>query len=139
MPNRNDPPVSRTDAVGAIAPATEATVSMLEEASACPICKHPGRVVSSSHKRVPSGKLATIDVYNCENERCRWFGTGWVVQLNDDGSIPKRNPNKKGGDREFDEMSPAFKASAQSQIDEMRYLMNQDLDNVPRGDRKSVV
>lgn len=133
MPNRNDPPISRTDAVGAIVPATNATVSMLEEASACPICKQSGSVVRSDKQRTPSGKMATIDTYNCLNERCRWYGTGWVVQLNDDGSIPTRNPNKKGGDREFDEMPQLWKDRARHDIEEMRHLMSTGLDQAPEG------
>lgn len=132
MAQRNDPPKSRTEAEQLIV-ANDSTVSMLEEASACPICKQPGRVVISIRQRVPSGKMATIDTYNCDNERCRWYGTGWVVQLNDDGSIPVRNPNKRGGDREFEEMSPIFKQAADHDIEEMRYMMEHGMDQAPRG------
>lgn len=127
MPNRHE----REQQI--VVPTNTDTVSMLEEASACPICKQPGKEVRRDRQRTPTGKMATILTINCENERCRWNGTGWVVQLNDDGSIPVRNPNKKGGDREFEEMSPIFKEHAQREIEEMRHLMETGGDQAPRG------
>jgi hypothetical protein len=69
-----------------------------EEAKRCPKCKQPGRLKSVENPIVsPEDRVrfdiqrgAKVETYVCINERCRWFETGWVVQLNPDGSIPDR-------------------------------------------------
>jgi hypothetical protein len=66
------------------------------EASKCPICHEPG--APTGQRPAMDGRVhrGTAFTFNCENERCRWKGTGWVVQVLPDGSIPvdKRGPKK---------------------------------------------
>jgi hypothetical protein len=37
----------------------------------------------------------TAFVFKCLNERCRWFKSGWVVQVLPDGTIPINKPGPK--------------------------------------------
>jgi hypothetical protein len=40
----------------------------------------------------------TVYTFHCDNNRCIWNGTGWIVQVNEDGTIPKR---EAGGAKAF--------------------------------------
>jgi len=65
-----------------------------EDHKRCPRCKEPGEDSGSvAAPNAPKGtKLHTI---YCRNERCKWFNTPWLVQVNPDGSVPKPVDHKK--------------------------------------------
>lgn len=58
-----------------------------EEVRRCPRCAMPG-------KPAPGGQLkggergSTSITFTCENPRCRWCNSGWVVQVRADGTFP---------------------------------------------------
>lgn len=57
-----------------------------EQASRCPKCDQPGedrRVMKS-----PTKRGAQIHYIYCQTKLCRWYNTCWMVQVNEDGSIP---------------------------------------------------
>lgn len=57
-----------------------------EEAKLCPKCGEPGEEIGKSRadKRI---------VYvQCNNERCVWYNTNWLIQKNEDGTVPVREP-----------------------------------------------
>lgn len=61
-----------------------------EEAKRCPICEQPGAIAGA--KPGPHGsQLHTIV---CKNNRCRWYDTAYVVQVNADGTVPPPNTNR---------------------------------------------
>jgi len=55
-----------------------------EHARRCPRCESPG-VEGASR---PGPHRSVMHTFHCHNERCRWYTTSWVVQVNADGSIP---------------------------------------------------
>ena len=61
-----------------------------ETATHCPKCGMPGEVAS----RVPAPNArrrgTQVHYVYCRNEVCSWFNTNWIVQVNEDGSIPLR-------------------------------------------------
>jgi hypothetical protein len=61
-----------------------------EEARHCPKCGEAGEARGGARATAKPGVKAQT-VY-CLNERCSWFSTGWVVQINPDGSIPDAAP-----------------------------------------------
>ncbi len=61
-----------------------------DQAKRCPKCDNPGE--QDVVRNGPDYKLYT---FICRNEACAWFGTGWVVQRMDDGTIPEREPSRE--------------------------------------------
>ena len=78
----------------------------LEEAKRCPKCGMPGEEVSRIPHKDSRNRPCIILNMRCANgnladptvSRCTWFNTNWVIQLNEDGTIPTRLP----GPKEFD-------------------------------------
>lgn len=69
-------------------------MASLDEAKRCPKCDTPG---------MPNGADGRLLKFLCMNERCRWYSTGWVVQVNPDGTVPETaNPAKEFPMSEFD-------------------------------------
>jgi hypothetical protein len=69
-----------------------------EKAKRCYRCEVPGELMSKSRQQRPRRGMCTIEIYKCQNNRCRGFERTWPVQVNDDGSIPvrpKATPNNK--------------------------------------------
>lgn len=62
-----------------------------EDRTMCPKCQLPGEVTLATVHR---DKAKTYSV-TCRNERCRWFGINWLVDVNPDGSVPPVRPHKK--------------------------------------------
>lgn len=63
----------------------------LDEASRCPICKEPAQqTVSRSGSR--GSKLHT---YVCRNQNCRWYDTGFLVQVDSNGDVYERPKGEK--------------------------------------------
>jgi hypothetical protein len=56
-----------------------------EEARKCPKCSNAGKESGTMPTQRRGTKVVKLV---CENPLCRWFETGWVVQINPDGSIP---------------------------------------------------
>src|SRR5436305_15045216 len=81
----------------------------VDEAARCPKCREVGKVVRSG--RGP--QLSTARNYQCENEMCRWFQTGWVVQIKADGTIPERSQ----GDKTFEPLDLAQRQAGQRMIE----------------------
>ena len=66
-----------------------ATVSF-EDAQRCPRCDVPGEIMSTRNARDNKGKPTKIHILRCQNIRCSWFQTDWVVQQLEDGTVPIR-------------------------------------------------
>lgn len=81
----------------------------LEDAKDCPICNIPGKLAGTS----PVAGGSKVLTFLCQNERCRWFDTGWIVQVKPDGTIPER----KSGPKEFASLDVYQKAAAQAEIE----------------------
>lgn len=60
-----------------------------EEAKLCPKCDKPGEDRSTKRVRNSRGKLVEIHSIYCTTVVCPWYNTMWVVQINEDGSIPE--------------------------------------------------
>jgi len=86
-------------------------VASLEEAEHCPKCDQVGEVQMTVQLGRREGKAIT---YHCKNQLCRWFNTGWVVQVLPDGSIP--NPSK--GEKQFPEQ-PFADSIARRELEQM--------------------
>lgn len=61
-----------------------------DEARRCPRCEELGNTESSR----PGPQGSKINVIRCLNNRCRWYDTTYIVQVNADGSIPKPTTNR---------------------------------------------
>lgn len=82
------------------------TETTLEQAKRCPRCEQPGEQVRSTRAPGRIGLLgARVLTIECRNERCKWFDSSWLVQINPDGSIPEPNtsPNR---DKAFPSLPP---------------------------------
>jgi hypothetical protein len=58
-----------------------------EEAKHCPKCGQQGKL-GKTHTKLSGRPGAKLEEWFCQNERCRWYNTPWVIQLNPDGTIP---------------------------------------------------
>ena len=70
-------------------------MTTLEDAKRCPRCGEPGEengMRPAGPGAVPGTKMLTV---LCRVESCRWFGTGWVIQINPDGTIPEANTKQE--------------------------------------------
>lgn len=68
-------------------------MATLEEAKRCPKCNNVGKENGIKPGAKPRTKVL---VMLCENPLCRWHGTGWMIQINPDGSIPDPADNPRG-------------------------------------------
>ncbi len=87
-------------------------MATLEDATRCPKCQTTGREV----KKSSGPKESKIYVFHCPNDKCRWFNTGWTVQVNANGSIPERVK----GEKEFPALSVYDEAAAKKILDELK-------------------
>lgn len=85
----------------------------LESASHCPRCGNAGLEVLVARGNRPGSKVHT---FNCENSLCRWYKTGWVVQVNEDGSVPERGH----GEKDFPTLTRGQEAFAQRALEELK-------------------
>lgn len=91
------------------------TDTKYEEAKRCPKCGVPGNFTKSRRQTRPTRGWCTIEVYKCENDRCKSEYDTWIVQVNEDGSIPERQK----GDKEFPD-SPRMISMGQQYIDYLK-------------------
>jgi hypothetical protein len=104
-----------------------------EEAKRCPKCKQPGRLKSVENPLVsPEDRTrfgiqrgAKVETYVCINERCRWFETGWVVQLNPDGSIPDRT-QALAKDKQYPALPGWAAKPAETVINDLRRMAQEE-------------
>ncbi len=62
-----------------------------EEARRCPKCQEPGNLINKIRQNRPTKRgMCTVETYRCDNKRCKTFFDTWIVQVNDDGTIPTR-------------------------------------------------
>jgi hypothetical protein len=60
------------------------TDTTYEEAKRCPKCEEPGQEVSNK----PGPRGSRMHTFRCPNQRCKWYSTDYIVQVNADGTIP---------------------------------------------------
>jgi hypothetical protein len=83
-----------------------------EEAKRCPKCDKPGEDTGSK----PTTKRGVkVHVIKCQTPLCSWYETTWLVQVNEDGSIPKAY--EQLGDKQFPLASPETETRVQEAID----------------------
>ena len=92
-------------------------MATLEDAIRCPKCQENGKEV----KRTPGPKGSRIYVFHCQKETCKWFGTGWTVQVKADGTVPERQK----GPKQFEQLSVYDEAAAKRILDELKEENNE--------------
>lgn len=90
-----------------------------EEARRCPKCDQPGQVQEKEERTIVAndGKRATVRVVRCMNKRCRWFDTDWIIQVNDDGTVPVREGHQP---KAYPSLPGMTTERAQEQADDRR-------------------
>lgn len=58
-----------------------------QEVSRCPKCDQPGKPTKGGRLAGAPRGSSSIK-FTCENERCRWNTTSWMVQVREDGTFP---------------------------------------------------
>ena len=99
------------------------TQTTWEEASRCPRCGHPGHDIATR----PTQRRGTMaHTLRCESsELCPWYNTTWVVNVNEDGSIPA--PYSQVGPKAY----PRVSQETLTRIDE---AIGRQLEAEKRGD-----
>jgi hypothetical protein len=57
-----------------------------EEAKECPKCHRPGK---EDGVRAGRRRGVLVHTIRCMTQLCPWYNTTWLVQVNEDGSIPE--------------------------------------------------
>lgn len=89
-------------------------MTSFEEAKRCPICGMPGDDRSQSQGKDSHGRPCTVHQVYCVTKLCRWYETAWLVQINEDGSIPEAY--KSAGEQK---LYPKVSPETESKINEM--------------------
>jgi hypothetical protein len=76
-----------------------------EEASKCPKCGEYGEESSKKPTRDGRGRPIEVITLLCRNASCKWFGTGWFIQVNEDGSIPEAYSGVRNSDKHYPKLS----------------------------------
>jgi len=76
-----------------------------EEAKLCPRCGKTGRVVRITKTQNMKGKPVDLHLIACTTELCPWFETTYVIQVNEDGSIPEKGSGLIGSDKAYPKLS----------------------------------
>lgn len=87
----------------------------LDDAKHCPICSHIGK---EHIKRRAANGNGMVHTYICMNELCRWYDTGWTVQVQANGEIPQRDTGDRN--KQFQPLSDGQQSMAQRMIDEAK-------------------
>lgn len=100
-----------------------------EEASRCPRCQMPGLEASKN----PGDKRSTVYVYTCQNERCSWFETQWIVQVQEDGTVPIRPRGPRGAAKDYPIRSESKLAAGRRIMEDIMLQGQQieDKDEIP--------
>lgn len=87
-------------------------MATIDEAKRCPRCSNTGQEVRND----VGPKGSRIYTFNCMNTNCKWYGTGFVVQVLADGSIPDRGRVEK----EFPKLTPGQEAMARRTLEDLQ-------------------
>jgi hypothetical protein len=86
----------------------------LEEAAKCPKCSKPGKLDGA--RALEDG--GHLNVYLCDNNRCVWLNTGWVVQTDKRGMVYERPIGDRGHDKSFPVMSNQVLSAGQRTVED---------------------
>jgi hypothetical protein len=86
----------------------------LEEAARCPKCKKVGKF-DGANALDDGGHL---NVYKCDNSRCVWLNTGWVVQTDKRGAVYERAFGDRGHDKSFPTMNDQILSAGQRTVED---------------------
>jgi hypothetical protein len=89
-------------------------VASIEEASKCPKCGLTGELSGAPQQSAKPG--VRVLTYKCKNDRCKWYDTGWLVQLNPDGSVPEPSEVPRGP-KQFDRPDQLMVAQTMEQVE----------------------
>lgn len=87
-----------------------------EEARRCPRCDQAGEIVSTRPSRDNDGNPCKVHILRCQNPRCSWFETDWVVQQLTDGTVPVREGMER---KTFPAIPGMTQEKAQEQLKEL--------------------
>lgn len=104
-----------------------------EEASKCPRCSQTG---DAGEKMSTAKPGISAVVVTCKNTGCKWYGTGWSVQINGDGSIPDAR-ERKPEDRE-QHMFPRINPLLYNQRTAQAQMLGDEINRRATGDRGEV-
>jgi hypothetical protein len=85
-----------------------------EEAKLCPKCRRPGDDRKTTMERNSRGRLVEVHLIYCTTKLCRWYNTSWVVQVNEDGSIPEAYTQL--GDKKYPKISQEMGSKIEENI-----------------------
>lgn len=85
-----------------------------EEAKRCPKCDMPGDDKSVTTVTKGRRKVKVHTIY-CRNSECKWYNTSWLVQVNEDGSIPQAY--QQIGPKQFPKLSAESETRIQESIE----------------------
>jgi len=94
------------------------TRTTIEEARRCPKCGKTGRLSRTNF----NADRSKIETYTCETEGCRWFNTGWAIQIMSDGTLAHR---QEGRHKEFP-ASPALETLGRNTVKETEFIFGLD-------------
>ncbi|SRR5258706_13166138 len=93
------------------------TDSTFDEARRCPKCETPGVPMGES----PGPHRSKIHTFRCMNPRCKWYDTTYIIQVNQDGTIPDPSLTKI---KNFPKLPPRSDAAMEAYY---QSLLNQTL------------
>ena len=62
-----------------------------EQAQKCPRCSAPGEILRTHLQRDQQGRAGKIHTMRCNNLKCNWYATNWVVQEDSEGYVMVRD------------------------------------------------
>lgn len=97
-----------------------AEATTFEEAKHCPRCKKPGKETKTTRQYSRESRQ-TVEMHyiECVTELCSWFGTCWIVQTNEDGSLP--NPESTSSllrKKQYPALTPGEESEIISRIEQ---------------------
>ena len=92
----------------------------VEQASHCPKCNEIGIIAKKEAKRhYIDHEWWDVYAYQCTNDNCSWFNTGWIVSSNERGVVYQREQGMRGQDKTFLKLSPDQLAAGQRMIEDV--------------------
>lgn len=93
--------------------------SSWEDASRCPADQSPGK--EQGKRPFNGGQLITL---TCQNTRCEYNDTGWVVQIRPDGTIPEPTTER---DKFFPKLAGWQKERARDRIQNLEDQLKHEM------------
>lgn len=119
---------------------SEPTQTTYEEATRCPSCEWPGRLINKRRAKSQDALPGTmVELFECRNDRCGNFvgaellpngetipadRNRWFVQINPNGTVPPKGSGATGP-KAFEAANPHTEASVRAR-DRIRLLAAQD-------------